>query len=238
MFLRIAFFFLVVFTFLACSQPKIETPQNVIEKIDTIQPELSPQEVVKPEILAIDYDSTEWTELTRLDETIVLDLRYATTNNFVNEQLYDCARCFLRPEAAEAIKVANQKLKIKGYRLKMYDCFRPLPIQQRLWDKFQNPSYVTPPSKGSMHNRGLATDLTIVDENGVELDMGTEFDFFGEEAHHTFNGHSEVVNENRLLLKETMESVGFKGIRTEWWHYSYTGKTYDLSAMIWNCGDK
>jgi zinc D-Ala-D-Ala dipeptidase len=238
MFLRFVSFFLLFFLFTACSPSKTETTQTVIEKMDTIQPELPPQQVVEPDIPGIDYDSTEWTELTRLDKTIVLDLRYATTNNFVNEQLYDCARCFLRPEAAEAIKVVNQKLKVKGFRLKMYDCFRPLPIQQRLWDKFRNPSYVTPPSKGSMHNRGLATDLTIVDKNGVELDMGTEFDFFGEEAHHTFTGHSEAVNKNRLLLKETMESVGFKGIRTEWWHYSYTAKTYDLSAMTWNCGDK
>ena len=118
----------------------------------------------------------------------------------------------------------------------MLDCYRPLPIQQRLWDKFQNASYVTPPSKGSMHNRGLAVDLTIVDAEGNELDMGTKFDFFGKEAHHTFTNHSDTILANRTLLKTTMEASGFKSIRTEWWHYSYPYKMYALSQMVWNCG--
>ncbi|MFT5166935.1 MAG: D-alanyl-D-alanine dipeptidase, partial [Saprospiraceae bacterium] len=219
----------------ACTDSKVNQQHPVEITKDSTLPKMADTIITGWEISPIDYDSSQWTELIRLDKTIVLDMRYATTNNFVNEQLYDCARCFLRPEAAEAVMAANQKLKAQGYRLKMYDCFRPLPIQQRLWDKFRNPSYVTPPSKGSMHNRGLAVDLTIVDANGTELDMGTEFDFFGKEAHHTYTGHSETVNKNRLLLKETLESLGFKGIRTEWWHYSYVGKTYDLSEMVWEC---
>ena len=202
---------------------------------DTIQEKPVEKIITKPKIAPIDYDSTQWTEPTRLDKTIVLDMRYATTNNFVEEQLYDCGRCFLRPEAAEALAAANKELQAKGYSFKMYDCFRPLPVQQKLWDKFQNPSYVTPPSKGSMHNRGLAVDLTIVDEKGEELDMGTEFDFFGEEAHHTYTKHSKEINQNRKLLKETIEAHGFKGIRTEWWHYSYTKKRYELSEMLWKC---
>lgn len=236
MYLRFLFLYLVSFATVACNHTKVNAPQAVAIKIDSIQLILPPEEEIKPNIKPIDYDSSQWTELTRLDETIVLDLRYATANNFVKEQLYDCARCFLRPEAAQAIKAANQQLKAQGYRLKMYDCFRPLPIQQRLWDKFQNPNYVTPPSKGSMHNRGLAVDLTIIDADGTELDMGTAFDFFGKEAHHTYTGHSETVNNNRLLLKETMESLGFKSIRTEWWHYSYVLKNYELSEMMWKCG--
>ncbi len=202
---------------------------------DTIQEKPVEKIIAKPKIAPIDYDSTQWTEPTRLDKTIVLDMRYATTNNFVEEQLYDCGRCFLRPEAAQALAAANKELQAKGYSFKMYDCFRPLPVQQKLWDKFQNPSYVTPPSKGSMHNRGLAVDLTIVDEKGEELDMGTEFDFFGEEAHHTYTKHSKEINQNRKLLKETIEAHGFKGIRTEWWHYSYTKKRYELSEMLWKC---
>lgn len=211
-----------------------EPPAKVIQK-DTLVESTPELPIVKDTIPAIDYDTSQWAEVSRLDASIVLDMRYATTNNFVKEQLYDCGRCFLRPEAAEALTEANQKLKEKGYRLKMFDCFRPIPVQQKLWDKFQNPSYVTPPSKGSMHNRGLAVDLTIVNAEGEELDMGTEFDFFGKEAHHTYTGHSETINQNRTLLKSTLESVGFKGIRTEWWHYSYTKKSYVLSDMLWHC---
>ncbi len=217
----------------ACEEPKTNTQEVPPVKVDTLVS--TPEVESKPVIPPIDYDSSQWTELIRLDSSIVLDIRYATTNNFVKEQLYDCGRCFLRPEAAEALVKVNQQLKTKGYRLKMLDCFRPLPIQQKLWDKFQNPSYVTPPSKGSMHNRGLAVDLTIVDEKGEQLDMGTAFDFFGKEAHHTYTGHSDAINANRALLKETIEQFGFKGIRTEWWHYSFTQKRYELSDMLWEC---
>ena len=233
--LRLILYCLVLFSFIACSDSDTETPQVTVVKKDSLESEISAKEELKPDVAPVDYDSSQWTELIRLEETIVLDMRYATTNNFVKEQLYECGRCFLRPEAAKAVAAVNQKLKAKGYRLKMFDCFRPLPVQQRLWDKFQNPSYVTPPSKGSMHNRGLAVDLTIVNESGEELEMGTAFDFFGEEAHHTYTGHSAEINKNRLLLKETMESEGFKGIRTEWWHYSYTLKRYELSDMLWKC---
>ncbi len=86
-----------------------------------------------------------------------------------------------------------------------------------------------------MHSRGLAVDLTIVDENGDELDMGTPFDFFGKEAHQDFKGHSAEINKNRALLKSTMEKYGFKSIRTEWWHYSYQSKSYPLDPWVWEC---
>jgi D-alanyl-D-alanine dipeptidase len=153
----------------------------------------------------------------------------------VEEQLYECGRCFLRHEPAKQLVKANKALVKNGFRFKMFDCYRPLPVQQRLWDKFQNASYVTPPSKGSMHNRGLAVDLTIVDSTGQELDMGTPFDFFGKQAHHTYTKFSDTVLANRSLLKSMMGIVGFNSIRTEWWHYSYPVKMYELSSMEWNC---
>ena len=187
-----------------------------------------------PSIL-LDYDTTQWTELIQKDPSILIDLRYATTNNFVKEKLYDCPRCFLRPEVAAAVLKAQQLLKEGGLGLKMYDCFRPRPIQQKLWDKVPNASYVTPPWKGSMHNRGAAVDLTIVDSNGKELNMGTEYDFFGREAHQDNYDLPKEVLANRKLLKTTMAKVGLKPIRTEWWHYSFYKKEYELSDMLWNC---
>ncbi len=164
-------------------------------------------------------------------------MRYATENNFVKEKMYNCGKCFLRPEVAVALVKAHKILQEKGYGIKVYDCYRPRPIQQKLWDKVPNPNYVTPPAKGSMHNRGAAVDLTIVDNEGKELDMGTGFDYFGQKAHHTYTGHSEEINANRKLLKSTMEAVGFGAIRTEWWHYSYKKKSYPISDMIWDCDD-
>ncbi len=184
----------------------------------------------------IDYDTKQWTELTTLDNTIALDLRYATTDNFVKAKMYDCGRCFLRPEAAKAIAKAHKILKDKGLGgLKMFDCYRPRPYQRRLWDKMPNSNYVTPPWKGSQHTRGLATDLTIIDKEGKELDMGTPFDTFSEKAHSDSKNLSKQVLENRKILRGVLESVGFKGIRTEWWHFSYNIKGYELSDWVWKC---
>lgn len=176
-----------------------------------------------------------FSDVAALDPGIRLDIRYATTNNFTKAKIYDCPRCLLRPEAAEALVGAHKALQKKNMGLKMFDCYRPRPYQQRLWDKVPNPDYVTPPAKGSMHSRGAAVDLTIVDAQGRELDMGTPYDFFGKEAHYDYTQLPAAVLANRRLLRETMEAAGFKGIRTEWWHFSYQGKNYELSDYVWPC---
>jgi D-alanyl-D-alanine dipeptidase len=108
-------------------------------------------------------------------------------------------------------------------------------VQWELWRKVPNPNYVADPRKGSMHNRGSAVDLTIVDAEGNELDMGTDFDYFGKEGHHDYTGLPKEVLENRKLLKEIMGKYGFRWIRTEWWHYSYKPKSYALSDVLWHC---
>jgi D-alanyl-D-alanine dipeptidase len=177
-------------------------------------------------------------DLAELDNRIRLDIRYATANNFTHSKIYDCPRCLLRPEAAAALADAHKALQRKGYGFKMFDCYRPRPYQQRLWDKVPNPDYVTPPAKGSMHSRGAAVDLTIVDAAGKELDMGTPYDFFGRAAHTDHQDLPAKVLENRKLLRETLEAYGFKGIRTEWWHFSYQAKDYPLSDYVWPCGEK
>jgi len=185
---------------------------------------------------APDYDTTKWTDILLLDSTIRLDIRYATANNFVEEAMYDCARCFLRPEIAKAVVVVHQDLKKRGYGgLKMFDCYRPRPIQWKLWEKVPDPRYVADPRKGSQHNRGGAVDLTIVDQNGEELAMGTGYDYFGQEAYHNYTELPDSVLQNRQLLLSTMETHHFNPTSTEWWHYSYAKKYYPLSDMLWNC---
>lgn len=182
-----------------------------------------------------DFVKHGFSDVTALDASIKLDIRYATANNFTKVKIYDCPRCLLRPEAAKALVKAHKALQKKDLGLKMFDCYRPRPYQQRLWDKVPNPDYVTPPAKGSMHSRGAALDLTIVDKNGKELDMGTPYDFFGKEAHTDNTNLPAQVLANRKLLRETLEAVGFKGIRTEWWHFSFQGKDFPLSDYIWPC---
>jgi len=181
-------------------------------------------------------DKEQWSDLEVDYEGFVMDIRYATANNFTKKVIYDCPKCLLRPSAAKALDEANRHLTERfKVRIKLFDCYRPRPYQQRLWDIVPNASYVTPPAKGSMHSRGMAVDLTLVDEDGKELDMGTAFDFFGEEAHQGYPKHSDAVKRNRYILRSTMEKYGFSPIRTEWWHFSYGGKNYPLSDFVWKC---
>lgn len=193
-----------------------------------------PKKVYTPKF---DYDTTLWLDVADLDPTIVMDLRYATANNFVEEKMYECGRCFLRPPVARKIVAAHQTLQKQGLGLKMFDCYRPRPVQQKLWNKVPDARYVARPSKGSEHNKGVAVDLTIVDSKGKQLDMGTTYDFFGEEAYQTYTKFKDkTILENRKLLRETLAKVGFRHIRTEWWHYSYKGKANrKISDMLWNC---
>ncbi len=177
-----------------------------------------------------------WTELTKVDASIPLDIRYATTNNFMKQQVYACGRCFLRAEAAEAIVKANKILQKKGYGgLKMFDCYRPRPVQYKLWKIVPDARYVANPKKGSMHNRGFAVDLTIVDKDGKELDFGTGYDDFTEKAHGNYTKFSKQILDNRQLLNETMDAVGLEGTTTEWWHFSLRGKKADLAEWVWTC---
>lgn len=151
----------------------------------------------------------------------VYDMRYATDNNFLKKDVYEgCANCFLREDAAKALFIAQTSFRSKGLRIKFFDCYRPLDIQKKMWEIYPHPGYVADPAKGSMHNRGAAVDMTLVDLNGKELDMGTGFDHFGKEAWHAYEDLSDTIKANRILLKTTMEQSGFRSIRTEWWHYS------------------
>lgn len=181
-------------------------------------------------------DTLQWTELISLDSTIRLDLRYATRNNFVGEQLYTCPRCFLRPAVAKALLKVHRELGKKGLGLKLYDCYRPHSIQWALWKKVPDPRYVADPRKGSMHNRGSAVDLTVVERaTGTELDMGTAFDYFGVEAYIDYQKLPAEVLNNRKTLRDLMVANGFRTTRTEWWHFSYALASYPISNMLWSC---
>lgn len=197
--------------------------------------ETTKNEVIPTPAIVLDYDTTQWIELTA-SQGFALELRYADKTNFTGAQIYDCARCFMQKEAGQKlIQLQRDMAKRYGWRLRLYDCYRPRPAQQRLWDIMPNASYVTPPHKGSMHNRGLAVDLTIDDKDGLPMDMGSDFDHFGIKAHTDNYDHSEQVLRNRRILQKLMQLHGFKGIRTEWWHYSLRGTSSELSDWEWEC---
>ena len=219
----------------ACKEPSDQKPDS--DNTEVTEANEDPQAQAPEELPSTEPEVVPegWSELTE-EEGFILDIKYATTDNFTKKQIYDCGRCWLRPEAAEKVKKIRKELNEKyGYGIRLFDCFRPRPYQQRLWDAVPDPDYVTPPNKGSMHSRGLAVDLTITDAKGRDLDMGTAYDYFGKEAHQDFTGHSKEVNKNRAMLKGIMEKYGFKAIRTEWWHYSDSTTSYPLDNWVWSC---
>lgn len=183
-----------------------------------------------------DYDTTQWLEITDLDSTIQLDLRYATAHNFMQQVIYDCGRCFYRPAVARALVRIHQTLAEQGLGLKMYDCYRPGPYQQRLWDVLPDARYVANPRRGSLHSRGAAADLTLIQRaTGTELDMGTPYDFFGPAAYTTTTDLPATVRTNRKTLQQAMRAEGFLTIRTEWWHFNFAGPRPPLSDWVWPC---
>jgi len=161
-------------------------------------------------------------DIATLSSEFDYEIRYATPHNFIGETLYDCAKCLLQAEVAEALLAANQYFCEKGYKIKLYDCYRPLDVQKKMWAKVPRPTYVANPyGKGSIHNKGAAVDITIVTLEGCYVEMGSDYDFFGRAAHIDNYNFSETILANRKLLIDGMRQQGFNTVRTEWWHYSF-----------------
>ena len=179
---------------------------------------------------------TTFVRLADVSDGFVFDMRYATKNNFLKEQVYDCAECYTRVKTVKALLAANADFKKAGVKIKFFDCYRPNSVQYKMWEIVPNPQYVANPKKGSIHNKGGAVDITLVSLDGKELDMGTDFDFFGKKAYHdNLDLPPEILN-NRKLLKETMEKNGFWSTRTEWWHYNLQGAHKDpIANFKWDC---
>ena len=174
--------------------------------------------------------------LRSLSNDFVFDMKYATPDNFLKQAVYDCGECYLRKSTAKVLVKANEEFKSLGYRIKLFDCYRPLSVQKKMWKILPGTHYVANPAKGSKHNRGAAVDLTLVDAQGKELDMGTPFDFFGKKAHHTCTTLPKKVLENRKLLKDVLNKYNFKSIFSEWWHYEYRPEMQSkVEDFQWQC---
>ncbi len=158
-------------------------------------------------------------DVQKINPRIRFDIRYATSDNFMKEPLYAEARCFLRPEVAEKISRIQGRLEKKGLGLKIFDGYRPLSVQKKMWARFPVEGYIANPVKGSNHNRGAAVDLTLVDSSGNELPMPSAYDEFSERSHRDYMKTSPEAIKNRSILEEEMAKEGFKGISTEWWHF-------------------
>ncbi|MDG3583482.1 M15 family metallopeptidase [Galbibacter pacificus] len=195
------------------------------------------KEEKKVEMPALDsVKDTAFVRLADYSDDFVYEMKYATTDNFLKAQVYDCGECYVRAITARALLKANKAFMEKGYRIKFFDCYRPHDVQKKMWKIVPNATYVADPAKGSIHNKGGAVDITLTDLEGKELDMGTPFDFFGRKARHAYQNLPEEVLDNRKLLKSTMESFGFGAITSEWWHYNYKPTlNYKIANFTWDC---
>ena len=174
-----------------------------------------------------------------LSPEILLDMKYATADNFLGQVVYDCAECYLRKATAQALVAAQKDFVARGYSLKLFDCYRPLSVQKKMWKILPGTHYVANPAKGSKHNRGAAVDLTLVEiATGKEVDMGTPFDTFSPKAHHSYTDLPKEVLVHRQLLKEVLGKHNFKPIFSEWWHYEYRPEmTSPVEDLAWPCPD-
>ena len=163
-------------------------------------------------------------ELVRVDPTLRLDVRYATSNNFVGRPVYGEGRAFLQRPAAEALLGASHDLRARGYGLLVFDGYRPWSVTKLFWESVtgEKRAFVADPAKGSKHNRGCAVDLSLYDlATGREVAMPSAYDEMSERAHPDYAGGTAASREARDLLRTAMETAGFTVEPNEWWHFNY-----------------
>lgn len=161
---------------------------------------------------------SDFTNIQVLDPSIIVDLRYATTNNFTGQVVYDFNTAIARTGTAKKLAKASAYLREKGYRIKVWDAYRPVSAQERLFEVYPDPSFVAKPNPNFSHQKGVTFDLTICDLDGNEIPMQTEFDNFTSAAFRNAK-RSAIHEKNYNILNDAMIAAGFVGYENEWWDY-------------------
>jgi zinc D-Ala-D-Ala dipeptidase len=162
-------------------------------------------------------------DIRSVDPNIIVDLRYASPNNFTGRAIYPPnTRALIRPEVAARLAFAQKFLRRYDCSLKIWDAYRPRDAQLALWQASPKNDFVANPDAGagSLHSWGLAVDATLADRFGQSMRMPTEFDDFTPAAMWKYTGTNEIIRHHLLLLQVAMREAGFYGIRTEWWHFT------------------
>jgi zinc D-Ala-D-Ala dipeptidase len=158
-------------------------------------------------------------EITPATHDVELDIAYATERNLTGKPIYARAACYLHPEAEARLRRAVELARPLGYRLRIFDAFRPAEAQWRLWNARPDPDFLADPRRGSPHSRGVALDLTLIDASAAPLEMGTPFDAFTPLSHHGCREVPVAAQRNRMLLLGIMSAAGWDFYGREWWHY-------------------
>jgi len=166
----------------------------------------------------------ELIDLEKFIPSLMLDIRYATSNNFTGERIYTLAKAYARKPVAESLKKIQADLNLQGLGIKIFDAYRPYKATVRFYEVYGDTTYVASPYKGSRHNRGCALDLTLINlKTGKELKMPTGYDSFSKDAWPTTPVKDPEARKNRTLLINTMEKHGFRVNSSEWWHFDFIG---------------
>lgn len=157
-------------------------------------------------------------------DRFIADLKYNSADNFLKKNVYKeygLDKCYVHPDLHSKLKELEKVLIEKKLKLVLFDCYRPLQVQEEMWKLIPNERYVADPKKGSNHNRGVAMDCALADESGKVLKFPTEFDDFTEKAAHTYQCSAEESQlcKNREVLHSMMMQIGLEAYPTEWWHY-------------------
>ena len=158
-----------------------------------------------------------------LDPALVLDIRYARDDNFLGRAVYDEARCLLIPDAARRLLDAARALRAEGYRLVVWDCYRPLSVQREMWEILPDPTYVADPARGSRHNRGAAVDVGLLRLDGATVSWPTAHDDFTPRAHRDATDLPADAIAHRERLERAMKDAGWIPLPSEWWHFDAEG---------------
>jgi D-alanyl-D-alanine dipeptidase len=226
---------LSVLIVISCNQRKTVSLQQSAENAQTLYTPVKqtpPPVIAKPE-MCLTMEKMGLIDVRSIDPTIRVVLAYASSDNFTGQALYESSQyAYLQPEIAVMLAKASRLLQEKHpqYRLLVLDAARPLSVQRKMWDVVKGTPkniYVANPAKTGLHNYGAAVDVTITNDLGVELDMGTTYDFFGIEAQPDKEKQllkqgklSQTQFNNRLLLRNVMNEAGFITYQREWWHFN------------------
>ena len=214
----------------ACGQKKNVTTDDVSGKEmaniqETAAQEVTAQEIITQEITTEkEPEDDEYVLVNKYIPDIYVELMYATENNFTGVRIYDFTDAYLRYGTVKKLANVQKELKEQGYRLKIWDAYRPFEAQQKLWEVYPDPNYVANPANGmKKHNLGGTVDITMVAADGSVISMPTEFDDFSLKADRDYSDiEDEEAVKNVMILQNAMENNGFTGYQGEWWDYSDT----------------
>ena len=205
---------------------------------ETIYSDVSAQlpepEIVKQELftMLINPRNEDFVRVKDYIPEIITEQQYSTPDNFTGQSIYDFEDVFLRYGTVMKLLVISEELKQQGLGIKIWDGFRPVSAQFKLWEVCPDDTYVANPNKGfSNHSRGFAVDVTLVDSEGKELEMPTGFDDFSPLADRDYSDCSETAAKNAVLLENVMQKHGFVGYAGEWWHFNDSCK-YDVETCF------